>query len=128
MKETATKIDANDTNIQTNDEVRNEEKRATYSYDEVIQSATEYFKGDDLAANVWLNKYALKDSAGNIYEQSPDDMHKRLANEIGRIEKRYKNPVSKEDIYKGIENFHETYNRLFSGDKKGKLVLKVIEE
>jgi len=79
--------------------------RKVYTFEEAMKASTAYFNGDELAANVWINKYALKDSAGNIYEQSPDDMHNRLASEIARIEKRYKNPVSKKDIYALLKNF-----------------------
>ena len=79
--------------------------KKVFTFEEAMKASTAYFNGDELAANVWINKYALKDSAGNIYEQSPDDMHQRLAGEIARIEKRYKNPVSKEDIYALLKNF-----------------------
>ena len=64
-----------------------------YSHEEVQAAATEYFKGDTLAANVWMNKYALKDSEGNIYERTPDDMHHHLASEVARIENKYPNPI-----------------------------------
>ena len=64
-----------------------------------------YFNGDELAANVWINKYALKDSQGNIYEHSPDDMHHRMAAEIARIEKKYPNPLTEEEIYRSFERF-----------------------
>lgn len=57
-----------------------------YSFKEALAASTEYFKGDELAANVWVNKYALKDSSGNIYEKTPDDMHRRIASELFRIE------------------------------------------
>lgn len=83
----------------------NQKTRKVYTFEEAMKASTAYFNGDELAANVWINKYALKDSAGNIYEQSPDDMHRRLASEIARIEKKYKNPVSKEDIYDLLKNF-----------------------
>ena len=63
-----------------------------YSQEEAFQSSVEYFKGDDLAARVWVNKYALKDSFGNIYEKNPDEMHRRLASEIARIEKKESQP------------------------------------
>ena len=76
-----------------------------YSYDEALKKSTEYFKGDSMAANVWINKYALKDSEGNIYEQSPEDMHRRLAKEIYRIEKKYKNPLAENDIYELLKDF-----------------------
>jgi ribonucleoside-diphosphate reductase alpha chain len=76
-----------------------------YTRDEVYTSTLEYFKGDTLAAEVWINKYCLKDSDGNLYELNPDDMHRRLANELGRIEKKYPNPLSPELIYNKIKNF-----------------------
>ncbi len=76
-----------------------------YEYNEVVKKATEYFKGDELAANVWANKYALKDSAGNIYESSPEDMHMRIASEIARIEQKYPNPMSEEEVYELIRDF-----------------------
>ncbi|MCG6187316.1 adenosylcobalamin-dependent ribonucleoside-diphosphate reductase [Maribellus maritimus] len=76
-----------------------------YSQEEAVKASLEYFKGDDLAARVWVNKYALKDSFGNIFELTPDDMHKRLAKEIARIEKRYPNPLTEEEIYKVLKGF-----------------------
>jgi ribonucleoside-diphosphate reductase alpha chain len=76
-----------------------------YSQDEAIQASLKYFKGDDLAARVWVNKYALKDSFGNIFELSPDDMHRRLAKEIARIEQRYPNPLTEEEIYSVLKDF-----------------------
>lgn len=76
-----------------------------YSNEEVFEAALKYFKGDDLAARVWLNKYALKDSDGNIYEKTPDDMHRRLAKEIARIESTYPNPMSEQEIYDLIKDF-----------------------
>lgn len=66
----------------------------TFSYEEAFDASCEYFKGDELAARVWVNKYALKDSFGNIYEKTPDDMHRRIAREIVRIENKYANPMS----------------------------------
>ncbi|HZW76995.1 MAG TPA: adenosylcobalamin-dependent ribonucleoside-diphosphate reductase [Flavobacteriaceae bacterium] len=76
-----------------------------YSQDEAFEASVDYFKGDDLAARVWVNKYALKDSDGNIYEKTPDDMHRRIAREIARIEQRYPNPLSEEEIYETIKDF-----------------------
>ncbi len=76
-----------------------------YNQDEAIQASLKYFKGDDLAARVWVNKYALKDSFGNIFELSPDDMHRRLAKEIARIEQRYPNPLTEEEIYGVLKDF-----------------------
>ena len=76
-----------------------------YSRDEVLKKTLEYFKGDELASNVWINKYALKDSQGNIYEESPIDMHHRLSKEIARIEKNYPNPMSEDEIFDIIKDF-----------------------
>jgi ribonucleoside-diphosphate reductase, adenosylcobalamin-dependent len=77
----------------------------TYSFDEAFETSLRYFDGDELAARVWVNKYAMKDSFGNIYEKSPEDMHWRIANEIARIEKKYKNPISKEEIFHLLDHF-----------------------
>src|SRR5690606_27270430 len=71
----------------------------TYTQDEVFKASLQYFKNDDLAARVWLNKYALKDSQGNIYELTPNDMHRRIAKELARIEKKYANPLTEEGIF-----------------------------
>nr|WP_319998651.1 adenosylcobalamin-dependent ribonucleoside-diphosphate reductase [uncultured Draconibacterium sp.] len=76
-----------------------------YSQEEAVNASLEYFRGDDLAARVWVNKYALKDSYGNIFELTPDDMHKRLAKEIARIEERYANPLTEEEIYSVLKDF-----------------------
>lgn len=81
------------------------EKRKTYSVKEALEASVAYFKGDELAAGVWVNKYALKDSFGNIYERSPDDMHRRIAAELARIEQRYPNPVDKEELYELLAQF-----------------------
>ena len=69
-------------------------EKKTFNFNEAVASAKEYFGGDELAATVWVNKYALKDSYGKIYEQTPAEMHRRLAREIARVEKRYVNPLS----------------------------------
>lgn len=79
--------------------------RKTYSNEEAFQSALNYFKGDELAARVWVNKYALKDSDGHIYELNPDDMHRRLASEIARIEKRYANPMTEDQLFELFRDF-----------------------
>jgi ribonucleoside-diphosphate reductase alpha chain len=81
-------------------------KEKIYSYEEAYQSSLSYFQGDELAARVWVNKYALKDSFGNIYEKTPDDMHWRLSNEIARIEKKYKNPLSAQEFFDLFKGFH----------------------
>lgn len=77
----------------------------TYSQDEAFKASLEYFKGDDLAARVWVNKYALKDSQGNIYELTPNDMHRRIAKEISRVEQRYPNPMSEDEVFDLIKDF-----------------------
>jgi ribonucleoside-diphosphate reductase alpha chain len=79
--------------------------RKSYSQDEAFLETLKYFNGDDLAARVWVNKYALKDSYGNIFEKTPDDMHRRLAREIFRIEQKYKNPMDEQRIYELLKNF-----------------------
>ena len=77
----------------------------TYSYEEAFQATLAYFDGDELAARVWVNKYAMKDSFGNIYEKSPADMHHRLAGEMARIERKYPNPVPEEEIFSVLDHF-----------------------
>ncbi len=86
-------------------EVAQNQEHKIYSFEEAFQGALEYFKGDELAAKVWVTKYALKDSKGNIYEKSPEDMHWRIANEIARIEKKYPNPLSASEIYELLKDF-----------------------
>ena len=81
------------------------ENLKTYTFDEAYKASLNYFAGDELAARVWVNKYAMKDSYGNIYECSPEDMHHRLANEIARIEKKYPNPMSAEEIFQLLDHF-----------------------
>ena len=76
-----------------------------YSYEEAFKSALNYFKGDELAARVWVNKYAMKDSFGNIYEQNPEDMHWRIANEVARIEKKYANPMGAAEVFELLDHF-----------------------
>ena len=80
-------------------------KEKTYSYDEAFEAALQYFKGDELAARVWVNKYSMKDSYGHIYEVSPEDMHWRIANEIARIENKYENPLKAEEIFGLLDHF-----------------------
>ena len=77
----------------------------TFTYDEAFKASLSYFDGDELAARVWVNKYAMKDSFGHIYELSPDDMHRRIANEIARIESKYPNPVSSREIFDLLDHF-----------------------
>ena len=82
-----------------------QEKSNKITYETANREALKYFKGDDLAAKVWITKYALKDSDGNLYEATPDDMHWRIANEIARIEERYPNPMSAKEIFNLIRDF-----------------------
>lgn len=76
-----------------------------YTYEEVYNATLKYFNGDELAARVWSSKYALKDSDGNIYELTPDDMHRRISHELARIEKKYPNPMGEEDIFNLLRHF-----------------------
>lgn len=80
-------------------------EKETYKQEEVEKASLEYFKGDDLAAKVWATKYALKDSFGNIYEKTPDDMHHRLASEVARIEAKYPNPLSHDELFELFREF-----------------------
>ena len=77
----------------------------TYTYEEALAASLAYFHGDELAASVWINKYAVKDSYGNLYEKSPDDMHHRLAAEFARIERNYPDPMDEETIYQLLKDF-----------------------
>jgi len=81
------------------------EMKKTYTNEEAVKASTEYFKGDVLAATVFVNKYALKDSQGNIYEKTPDDMHRRIASEIARVEAKYANPMTESELFDLIKNF-----------------------
>lgn len=80
-------------------------EKQTYTYDEAFNASLDYFKGDELAARVWVNKYAVKDSFGNIYEKSPADMHWRIANEVARIEAKYPNPMSAQELFDLMDHF-----------------------
>ena len=79
--------------------------RKTYTFDEAFKASLDYFTGDELAAKGWVNKYALKDAFGNIYEESPNDMHHRLASEIARVEKKYPNPLSEQELFDLFDHF-----------------------
>lgn len=81
------------------------ETKQTYSYEEAYEASLKYFAGDELAARVWVNKYAMKDSFGNIYERSPQDMHWRIANEVARIEHKYPNPMSAQEVFDLLDHF-----------------------
>ncbi len=80
-------------------------ERKTFTYDDAYNASLDYFKGDELAARVWASKYALKDSDGNFFETTPSDMHHRIAAEIARIEDKYPNPMSHEEIYGLLDHF-----------------------
>ncbi len=90
---------------QSTESVKKDMKKTEYSHDEAVKASVRYFRGDELAAKVWANKYALKDSFGKLYEKTPDDMHRRLAREIHRIEKKYRNPLPEELIYSVLKDF-----------------------
>ena len=77
----------------------------TYSFEEASEACNKYFNNDPMAGTVWINKYAMKDSYGNIYEKSPEQMHQRIANEFARIEAKYSNPMSSEEIFSLLEDF-----------------------
>lgn len=81
--------------------------RKKYTREDVYKETLNYFNGDSLATEVWINKYCLKDSDGNLYELTPDDMHRRLANELARIEANYPNALTAEQIYDKIKNFNK---------------------
>ena len=82
-----------------------DKEKAVYLHDDAVQASIQYFNGDELAARVWANKYALKDSFGNLFEKTPDDMHRRLAREIHRVERKYKNPLSEDLLYSVLKDF-----------------------
>ncbi len=86
-------------------EPKEKEVLTTYTYEEATEAATEYFGGDGMAAKNWVNKYALKDSFGNIYEHTPEDMHRRLAREFARIERKYANPMTEQEIFDLLDHF-----------------------
>ena len=101
ISETTKKVD--ELVVKIDETGKNEMK--TYSFEEALKDAAKYFKGDELAANVWINKYALKDSDGNIFESNPDQMHRRIAKEIARIETKYPNSYTEEEIYEVLSDF-----------------------
>ncbi len=85
--------------------VKTDAERKIYTLEEAVEASRKYFDGDELAATVWVNKYALKDSDGNVYESNPADMHRRLAKEIVRVEKRYPNPLKEEEVFGVLDHF-----------------------
>ena len=98
------KKDISNNEIKSEVEMKQKEYKK-YSVEEVKEATIKYFGGDQLAADVWMNKYALKDSDGNIFELTPDDMHHRIASEIARIENRYPNPMSEEEVFEVLKDF-----------------------
>ena len=98
------KKDIGNNEIKSEVEMKQKEYKK-YSVEEVKEATIKYFGGDQLAADVWMNKYALKDSDGNIFELTPDDMHHRIASEIARIENRYPNPMSEEEVFEVLKDF-----------------------
>jgi ribonucleoside-diphosphate reductase alpha chain len=98
-------VQKNNDNLSASNKKNDETATKVYTFDEALTGATEYFKGDELAANVWINKYALKDSQGNIYENTPDQMHRRLAKEIARVEQKYENSYTEQEIYDVLKDF-----------------------
>ena len=82
-----------------------ETNKQTFTYEEAYEASLNYFDGDQLAARVWVNKYAMKDSYGNIYEKTPADMHWRIANEIARVEQKYPNPMSAQEVFDLLDHF-----------------------
>ena len=81
------------------------QERKSYTFEEAFKASVDYFDGDELAARVWVSKYALKDSFGNIYELTPEDMHRRLASEIVRIERNYPNPMTEDEVMELLRDF-----------------------
>ena len=94
-----------DNKTENNSDKMESKEYKIYSVEEVKEATIKYFNGDQLAADVWMNKYALKDSDGNIFELTPDDMHHRIASEIARIEKRYPNPMTEEEVFEVLKDF-----------------------
>ena len=90
----------------------NTEQLATVAYEDAVAASKKYFQGDELAAQVWVSKYALKDSFGNIYESTPEDMHHRIAKELARIEGNYPNPLSHDDIFALLDHFRYVIHRV----------------
>lgn len=93
------------TGIQTPKPIVLKQTEKKYSFDQAFEESKKYFKGDELAARVWVSKYALKDSYGSIYEKTPEEMHRRLASEFHRIENKYPNPMTEEDIFSLLDHF-----------------------
>ena len=95
----------NETKLELSVQKEKKSEPKKYTYNEALEKSTSYFNGDSLAAGVWVNKYALKDSQGNIYELTPDDMHRRIARELARIENKYPNPLSEDKLFSLLQRF-----------------------
>lgn len=104
-EELKTKVDSEEMNVKEKSTDKSGSKKKFYTYEEALKSSIDYFNGDELAATVWINKYALKDSYGKLFEQNPDDMHRRLAKELARIEKRYPDSLTEDQIYSVLKDF-----------------------
>lgn len=105
LNQASEKIQEKEENVMEVNQKNDEMSKKVFTFDEALKESIKYFKGDELAANVWINKYALKDSQGNIYESNPDMMHRRLAKEIARVEMKYDNPYSEDEIYDVLKDF-----------------------
>ncbi len=105
LNQVSDSVDQKEENLVEASQENAKSEQKVFTFDEALADATKYFKGDELAANVWINKYALKDSEGNIFESNPDQMHRRLAKEIARIEEKYPNSYSEEQIYEVLKGF-----------------------
>jgi ribonucleoside-diphosphate reductase alpha chain len=99
------KVTADKLNMNNDQSQITPEAPVIHEFSRVVEESTRYFNGDSLAANVWANKYALKNSEGHLFELTPDDMHRRIARELARIEKKYPNPMSEEEIFSLMQNF-----------------------
>lgn len=104
-EELKTKVESEEMEVKEKSTDESGSKDKNYTYEEALKSSIEYFNGDELAATVWINKYALKDSFGRLYEKNPDEMHRRLAKELARIEHKYANPLPEDEIYNVLKDF-----------------------
>jgi len=105
LKQVSDSVNKKQQDLTPSNPKNDEATKKSYTFDEAFAESKKYFKGDELAANVWINKYALKDSDGNIFESNPDHMHKRLAKEIARVEEKYNNSYSESEIYDVLKGF-----------------------
>jgi len=101
------------------DQITTKKMEKTYTHEEVFEASLKYFEGDELAASTWINKYAVKDTAGNYFELSPENMHKRMADKFGGIEEMYGNDLT--DEQKSRLSDYGKKRELLTGDKIFKL-------